>query len=66
MNQQEAVDLDSFINNCWNIIKPYLMIDSRIFKPPSTETEDTADQALHMHEEEEQEHDEEGKLSLLI
>lgn len=61
LNQQNAVDQDTFINNCWSIVKPYLMIDAQIFKPPASETDDGAGEALDMQEEEEHEQDEEGK-----
>lgn len=37
MNGETAVDQEKFVTECWSNIKPYLMMDSGLFKPPVTQ-----------------------------
>lgn len=55
LNEAESVDLETFVTDAWSRIKPYLMMDAGLFKPPATEAESEADD---MHQEEESDQDE--------
>lgn len=34
LDNKESVDLESFINNCWNTVKPYILMNAAEYKPP--------------------------------
>lgn len=34
LNGEDSADQDKFVTDCWQHIKPYLMMDSGLFKPP--------------------------------
>lgn len=34
LNGEDAVDQEKFVTDCWQNIKPYLMMESGVFKPP--------------------------------
>lgn len=53
MNGENAVDKEQFITDSWANIKPYLMMDSGLFKPPS-ETEPADDETAGEEEGEDQ------------
>lgn len=36
LDDQDEANLDAFVNVCWPRIKPFLMLDSGLFKPPAT------------------------------
>lgn len=36
LDNQETVNFETFLTLCWPKIKPYLMLDSGLFKPPAT------------------------------
>lgn len=46
LDEQDEANLDAFVQVCWPRIKPFLMLDSGLFKPPATVEE------LERHEEE--------------
>lgn len=37
------MDLDTFINTCWNTVKPYILMNAAEYKPPSDLKEETTD-----------------------
>lgn len=37
LDEREQVDFETFVTLCWPRIKPFLMMDSGLFKPPSEE-----------------------------
>ncbi|CAH1965933.1 unnamed protein product [Acanthoscelides obtectus] len=49
LNDQEQVDLDAFINSCWTSVKPYLLMDSGMYTPPSPD-DTTGSEAQDMQE----------------
>lgn len=50
LEAEEELDLDTFITVAWPKIKPYLMMDSGLFKPPAPEEADElADMEPHGH-----------------
>lgn len=40
LNGEDAVDQEKFVTDAWPNIKPYLMMDAGMFKPPAGEAED--------------------------
>ncbi|XP_030767366.1 glucosidase 2 subunit beta [Sitophilus oryzae] len=66
LNNQESVDLETFIEKSWPLMKPFVKIDSGMFKPPETtseaESEDLQDQEEELKVEfGESEHEEGGE-----
>lgn len=40
LNGEDAVDREKFVTDAWANIKPYLMVDAGLFKPPAGEADD--------------------------
>lgn len=57
LNEQESLELEEFIADAWSKIKPYLMMDAGLFKPPGLEAESEADDMQHEEEQDEHEQD---------
>lgn len=51
LDQHDQVDFDTFVTTCWPRMKPYLMLDAGLFKPPAkvdgTEAQEGATHELH-------------------
>nr|XP_023017571.1 glucosidase 2 subunit beta-like [Leptinotarsa decemlineata] len=69
LNLQDSVDLETFVGECWKSIKPYLMMETGVFKPPITEPKQSTSEAEDLqdgeheqeeaHEEDDEEEEEE-------
>lgn len=49
LNNQDSVDFEAFLDKSWALMKPFIQIDSGMYKPPVTESE-----ADHLQEQGEQ------------
>lgn len=56
LNEMESLELEQFITDAWPRIKPYMMMDAGLFKPPSTESETEAEDMQTSEDDAEQEH----------
>lgn len=50
LDHHDQVDFETFSTVCWPRMKPYLMLDAGIFKPPLTPEEAATEEAEHLHE----------------
>uniref|UniRef100_A0A182XDP6 Glucosidase 2 subunit beta n=1 Tax=Anopheles quadriannulatus TaxID=34691 RepID=A0A182XDP6_ANOQN len=44
LDERDQVDFETFVTLCWPRIKPFLMMDSGLFKPPGEEPQGTAEE----------------------
>lgn len=65
LNGEEAVDIEQFVSDSWSNIKPYLMMDAGIFKPPADEAEGLENEA-EGEEEPASEQEQDGKYKIKI
>lgn len=61
LKDHDTVNVDRFVEDSWLNIKPYLMMESGMFKPPADENKDDQDQAEDQENapEDDQEHEDE-------
>lgn len=51
--EQDEIALETFVERAWPLVKPYLMIEGGIFKPPAGQEHVDADLQEHEHQREE-------------
>lgn len=62
LDESDSLDLENFLTNAWPRIKPILMLDSGLFKPPSTEEEVQSDKTEDTHDETEGQFEDENEF----
>lgn len=43
LDNKESVDLETFINSCWNTVKPYILMSAAEYKPPTDLKEENSE-----------------------
>lgn len=64
LDNKASVDLESFINNCWNTVKQYILMDAAEYRPPINDSKQDRSESTEKGDDWDQE--KEGKFSYLI
>ncbi|KAG5884136.1 hypothetical protein JTB14_021805 [Gonioctena quinquepunctata] len=61
LNLQDAVDVETFVNECWKSVKPFMLMEAGVFKPPITEHEKASEAEDMQDGEQEEAHEEDDE-----
>lgn len=66
LNNKESVDFEEFFNNCWSIVKPYILMNAAEYKPATDLKEDATEAGDLQDDGEEQEDESKGSFYFVI